>query len=153
MPRLSPGDFAPDFSLPDHNGHTVSATSLRGQRYVLYFYPEDDTPGCTREACQFNEQRTGFDDLGVAIYGVSPDGAASHQAFRAAYGLTFTLLSDPAKGVMAAYGAYGEKLNYGKTIMGVIRSTFVISPEGVIEHAWYGIKTEGHAARVRKALS
>ena len=153
MPRLSPGDLAPDFSLPDHEGHTVTSGSLRGQRYLLYFYPEDDTPGCTREACQFNDERANFDDLGVAIYGVSPDGAASHQAFRASYGLTFTLLSDPDKGVMAAYGAYGEKLNYGKTIMGVIRSTFVISPEGVIEHAWYGIKTEGHAARVRKALS
>lgn len=153
MSRLHPGDLAPDFCLLDHDGNEVTARSLRGQRVVLYFYPEDDTPGCTREACQFNDERAALADLGVAICGVSPDGAASHQAFRAAYGLTFPLLSDPEKGVMAAYGAYGEKLNYGKTIMGVIRSTFVISPDGVIEHAWYGIKTEGHAARVRKALS
>jgi peroxiredoxin Q/BCP len=153
MTRLAVGDLAPTFSLPNHDGRVVTSTELAGSRYVLYFYPADDTPGCTREACQFNDELAGFRDLDVTVFGVSPDDAASHVAFREKYGLAFDLLSDPTHTTMAAYGAYGEKLNYGKTIIGVIRSTFVVGPDGRIEHAWYAVKTDGHAARVKKALA
>jgi peroxiredoxin Q/BCP len=152
MARLQVGDTAPSFSLDDHEGHPVSSESLRGQRYVLYFYPQDDTPGCTVEACGFNDELAGFRDLGVRIVGVSPDDRASHQEFRSKYGLDFTLLSDSTTTTMAAYGAYGEKMLYGKVVVGVIRSTFVIGPSGVIEHLWYGPRTKGHAERVRAAI-
>ncbi len=152
MPRLTRGDLAPAFSLTRYDGSKLSSASLAGQRYVLYFYPADDTPGCTREACQFNDELAQFTTLDVRVIGVSPDDEASHQAFRAKYGLNFDLVSDPSHTTMAAYGAYGEKLNYGKTIVGVIRSTFVVGPTGTIEQAWYGVKTDGHAARVLKSL-
>lgn len=152
MAKLSAGDVAPSFSLTDHNEVTVTSESLLGTRYVLYFYPQDDTPGCTREACQFNDHLADFAEIRTAVYGVSPDDAASHRRFRDGQGLGFSLLSDPSRATMAAYGAYGEKLNYGKVIVGVIRSTFVIGPTGHLEHAWYGIKTDGHAARVLATL-
>jgi peroxiredoxin Q/BCP len=152
MARLVVGDNAPTFSLPRHDGTPLSSSDLAGQRYVLYFYPADDTPGCTREACQFNDALADFAECNVRVIGVSPDEAGSHVAFREKYGLTFDLLSDPTHTTMAAYGAYGEKLNYGKTIIGVIRSTFVVGPDGRIEQAWYGVKTDGHAARVLKSL-
>ena len=152
MSRLEVGVRAPRFSLTDHAGRTVSSDSLKGERYVLYFYPEDDTPGCTVEACGFRDEFAGFADLGVRILGVSPDDATSHLAFRAKYGLDFDLLSDPAKTTMSAFGAYGEKMLYGKKVVGVIRSTFVIGPTGVIEHVWYGPRTKGHAQRVRAAI-
>ena len=151
MSRLEVGVRAPRFSLTDHAGRTVSSDSLKGERYVLYFYPEDDTPGCTVEACGFRDEFAGFADLGVRIVGVSPDDAASHLAFRAKYGLDFDLLSDPSTTTMSAFGAYGEKMLYGKKVVGVIRSTFVIGPTGVIEHVWYGPRTKGHAQRVRAA--
>jgi peroxiredoxin Q/BCP len=124
-----------------------------GQRVVLYFYPADDTPGCTKEACQFNDELSAFKDLDVAVIGVSPDGADKHQAFRAKYGLRFTLLSDPDKKVMAKYGAYGEKMMYGKKVTGVIRSTFVIGPTGTVERAFYNVRADGHAAKVLSGLS
>ena len=152
MSRLEVGVRAPRFSLTDHAGRTVSSDSLKGERYVLYFYPEDDTPGCTVEACGFRDEFAGFADLGVRIVGVSPDDAASHLAFRAKYGLDFDLLSDPSTTTMSAFGAYGEKMLYGKKVVGVIRSTFVIGPTGVIEHVWYGPRTKGHAQRVRAAI-
>lgn len=152
MSRLQVGSPAPSFSLSDQDGRTVTSTSLQGQRYVIYFYPADDTPGCTVEACGFRDEFPGFNDLGVRILGVSPDLGASHQAFRARYGLDFDLLSDPATTTMAAYGAYGEKMLYGKTVVGVIRSTFVVGPTGLIEHLWYGPRTTGHAQRVRAAI-
>ena len=153
MPRLSPGDVAPTFSLTNQDGTTVTLASLKGQRVVLYFYPADDTPGCTKEACQFNDDLSGFNDLGVVVLGVSPDDAASHQKFRAKYGLRFDLLSDPSREVMTAYGAFGEKMMYGKLVTGVIRSTFLISPTGRIERAWYGVRADGHAAKVLASLS
>jgi len=153
MTKLTVGDLAPEFVLANHEGKEVSSAGLRGTRYVLYFYPADDTPGCTREACQFNDHLAEFQAAGVRVIGVSPDDEASHRAFREKYGLTFDLLSDPSKVTMASYGAYGEKLNYGKTIVGVIRSTFVIGPDGTIERAWYSVKTDGHAGRVLKELS
>ncbi len=152
MSRLQVGSPAPSFSLSDQDGRTVTSTSLQGQRYVIYFYPADDTPGCTVEACGFRDEFAGFSDLGVRILGVSPDLGASHQAFRARYGLDFDLLSDPATTTMAAYGAYGEKMLYGKTVVGVIRCTFVVGPTGLIEHLWYGPRTTGHAQRVRAAI-
>ena len=152
MSRLEPGAKAPSFTLTDQDGRKVSSASLKGERYVIYFYPEDDTPGCTVEACGFRDEFAQFTDLGVRILGVSPDDGPSHVAFRVKYGLDFDLLSDPSKTTMAAYGAYGEKMLYGKTVVGVIRSTFVVGPTGLIEHAWYGPRTQGHAQRVRGAL-
>lgn len=152
MSRLEVGTTAPHFSLPNQDGQLVSSASLAGERYVLYFYPEDDTPGCTVEACGFRDEFAGFRGLGVRIVGVSPDLGPSHVAFRTKYGLDFDLLSDPARATMAAYGAYGEKMLYGKTVVGVIRSTFVVGPTGMIEHAWYGPRTKGHAERVRATI-
>ena len=153
MARLAEGDKAPAFTLKDHDGTKVSLKDFAGARVVLYFYPADDTPGCTKEACQFNDELASFRSLDVQVIGISPDGAEKHQAFRAKYGLNFTLLSDPDKSVMEKYGAYGEKMMYGKKVMGVIRSTFVIGPTGVIEQAFYGVRTEGHAARVLASVS
>jgi peroxiredoxin Q/BCP len=153
MARLEAGAKAPLFTLKDHNGEKFALKDYLGQRIVLYFYPADDTPGCTTEACQFNDEFAAFTQRGVLIFGISPDGAASHTAFRRKFGLTFTLLSDPEKTTMAKYGAYGDKMLYGKSVTGVIRSTFVVGPDGTIEHAFYGIKTDGHAARVLKAVS
>ena len=152
MSRLEAGARAPSFSLTDQNGHRVSSASLRGERYVVYFYPADDTPGCTKEACGFNDELSIFRHLGVRVLGVSPDDAASHLKFRAKFALDFDLLSDPKKSTMQAYGAYGEKMLYGKKVVGVIRSTFVVGPTGLIEHAWYAVRTDGHARRVRAAI-
>jgi peroxiredoxin Q/BCP len=153
MARLVVGDQAPLFTLKDHHGDKVSLKNFLGQRIVLYFYPADDTPGCTTEACQFNDEFSRFTQLGVLVFGVSPDSEVSHLAFRKKFGLNFSLLSDPDKSVMAKYGAFGEKMLYGKKVTGVIRSTFVIGPTGTIEQAMYGIKTDGHASRVLTSLS
>jgi peroxiredoxin Q/BCP len=153
MTRLSEGDRAPAFTLSDQNAQKVALKDFAGQRVVLYFYPADDTPGCTREACQFNDELAAFKGLEVAVIGVSPDGADAHQAFRSKYGLQFTLLSDPDKTVMAKYGAFGEKMMYGKKVMGVIRSTFVIGPTGKVERAMYNVRADGHAAKVLAGLT
>ena len=152
MARLDVGDKAPIFTLPADDGSSVALQQFAGQRVVLFFYPADDTPGCTREACQFNSLVTSFTKLKVQLLGVSPDNATSHLAFRKKYSLQYRLLSDEPKTVMEMYGAYGEKQLYGKTVVGVIRSTFLISPTGRIERAWYGVRTEGHAARVLSEL-
>jgi len=152
MARLDIGDKAPAFTLKNQSGQAVSLKDFAGSRVVVYFYPADDTPGCTKEACQFNDGLEGFRDLGVRVLGVSPDDAASHVAFQKKYGLSFDLLSDPEKKVMAKYGAFGEKMLYGKKVIGVIRSTFVIGPTGRIEHTWYGVRTDGHAARVLSSI-
>ena len=153
MTRLSEGDRAPVFTLSDQNGQKVALKDFAGQRVVLYFYPADDTPGCTKEACQFNDEFAAFRNLDVTVIGVSPDDAAAHQAFRSKYGLQFTLLSDPSKTVMTKYGAYGEKMMYGKKVMGVIRSTFVIGPTGKVERALYNVRADGHATKVLSSLS
>ena len=153
MTRLEIGAQAPTFVLENQAGKTVSLKDLAGERFVIYFYPADDTPGCTKEACQFNDGLSAFRKLGVKVIGVSPDGAEKHVAFRKKYGLTFDLLSDPEKKVMAKYGAYGEKMMYGKKVTGVIRSTFVIGPTGKVEHAWYGVRADGHADKVLATLS
>ncbi len=146
--KLQPGDPAPAFTLPDQDGRPVDLAGYRGRRVVVYFYPKDDTPGCTREACQFSDALSGFEGAGVDVLGISADDASSHQRFRAKYGLGFRLLTDAGHEVAARYGAYGEKLLYGKPSVGVIRSTFLVDPEGRIERAWYGVRADGHAARV-----
>ncbi len=153
MARLLEGAEAPAFTLPNQRGHAVSSKDFAGQRVVVYFYPADDTPGCTKEACQFNEGLSAFRKLGVSVIGISPDDATAHVAFKKKYGLTFDLLSDPERKVMTKYGAYGEKMLYGKKVLGVIRSTFVIGPTGKIEHAFYGVRADGHAAKVLATLT
>ncbi len=152
MGRLEAGMRAPGFTLANQGGERVSLASLRGSRVILYFYPADDTPGCTAEACGFNDELATLTRSGVRVVGVSPDPVDSHAAFAAKYSLAFDLLADPTHRVMTAYGAYGEKMLYGRRVTGVIRSTFVVSATGVIEHAWYGVKATGHAKRVVAAL-
>jgi peroxiredoxin Q/BCP len=151
--RLEAGDKAPAFSLPDQDGNKVSLKDLAGGPAVVYFYPADDTPGCTKEACQFNENLAAFNRSGAKVVGISPDGAAKHQRFRDKYGLTFPLLSDPEHTVMEAYGAWGEKTLYGKKTTGVIRSTFLLDGKGVILRAWYNVRADGHAAKVLEELA
>jgi len=148
MPQLDPGAPAPPFSLPDQDGKTVSLDDFKGSKVIVYFYPKDDTPGCTTEACQFNDNLHGFQRAGVPVVGISADDAASHRAFREKYGLRFPLLSDLDHQVMEAYGAWGEKNRYGKTTVGVLRSTFLIDEQGAIQRAWYNVKADGHAEKV-----
>ena len=150
--RLTPGDEAPDFTLPDADGNPVSLSAYRGRRVIVYFYPAAMTPGCTKQACDFTESRPALEQVGLAVLGISPDAPAKLAKFREKEGITFPLLSDPDKSVLAAYGAYGEKMNYGKTIMGVIRSTFVVGADGKIEKAYYAVKAAGHVARLKKDL-
>ncbi len=150
--RLAPGDEAPDFTLPDADGNLVSLSKLRGQRVIVYFYPAAMTPGCTKEACDFTAALPDLSAAGTAVLGISPDSPAKLAKFRDKEHLAIPLLSDPDKAVLTAYGAYGEKMNYGKTIMGVIRSTFVIGPDGKVEKALYGVKATGHVDRLRKDL-
>jgi peroxiredoxin Q/BCP len=139
--------------LKDQHGEKVSLKDYLGSRLILYFYPADDTPGCTKEACQFNDELSQFTQLGTLIFGISPDGASKHEAFIKKYGLNFSLLSDPEKTTMEKYGAYGEKMMYGKKVLGVIRSTFIIGTDGTIERAFYNVRADGHAAKVLAALS
>ena len=150
--RLEPGDNAPDFTLPDADGKEVALSGLRGQRVIIYFYPAAMTPGCTKQACDFRDSKRDLSDAGYAVLGISPDSQAKLAKFRERDGLTFPLLSDPDKAVLKAYGAYGEKMLYGKTTVGVIRSTFVIDADGKIERAYYAVKATGHVARLRKDL-
>jgi thioredoxin-dependent peroxiredoxin len=150
--RLAPGDTAPDFTLPDAEGNQVSLSALRGQRVIIYFYPAAMTPGCTKQACDFRDSKRDLSDAGFAVLGISPDAPAKLARFRDRDGLTFPLLSDPGREVLRAYGAYGEKMMYGKTTTGVIRSTFVVGEDGKIEKAYYGVKATGHVARLRKDL-
>jgi peroxiredoxin Q/BCP len=153
MAKLSTGDVAPAFELPDDNGGSVALANFAGRRAVVYFYPRDDTPGCTKEACQFSDLLADFSELGVDVLGVSADTVESHQRFRNKYGLKIQLLSDRNHETMESYGAWGEKTNYGKTSMGVIRSTFLVGTDGLIERAWYNVRADGHAQQVLAALS
>jgi thioredoxin-dependent peroxiredoxin len=150
--KLAAGDAAPDFNLSDDSGHQVSLSSLRGQRVIVYFYPAAMTPGCTKQACDFRDSKADLAGSGITVLGISPDSPAKLAKFREKEGLTFPLLSDPDRSVLTAYGAYGEKKLYGKTTVGVIRSTFVIDGDGKIEHAYYGVKATGHVARLRSDL-
>jgi peroxiredoxin Q/BCP len=147
---LHTGDRAPAFSLSDDEGRTVSNETLRGKTYVLYFYPKDDTPGCTKEACSFNDNLTQFERLGVPVIGVSRDSATSHRAFKQKYELHFPLLSDADRKTHRAYGAWGDRPGRGE---GVIRSTFVIDTGGKVKRAWYGVRPEGHATEVLAELA
>jgi peroxiredoxin Q/BCP len=151
--KLAPGDPAPDFTLSDDSGHQVSLSSLRGQRVIIYFYPAAMTPGCTKQACDFSGSKADLADSGFTVLGISPDSPAKLARFREKEGLTITLLSDPDRSVLEAYGAYGEKKLYGKTTVGVVRSTFVIDGDGKVERAYYGVKATGHVARLRNDLS
>lgn len=150
--RLAPGDHAPDFTLPDDTGAEVSLSDFRGRTVVLYAYPSAMTPGCTTQACDFRDSLESLHAAGVEVVGLSPDAPARLAKFRAKEGLTFPLLSDADKAVLQEYGAYGEKTMYGKKSMGVIRSTFVIGPDGNIAHALYNVRASGHVARVRDLL-
>ena len=147
--ELHSGDAAPAFALTDEDGKLVSTDAMRGKKYVVYFYPKDDTPGCTTEACQFTDNFPQFEMLGVPVLGVSRDDAAAHQAFRKKYGLRVRLLSDPDRKAHDAYGAWGERAGRGE---GVIRSTFLIGSDGRVERSWYSVKPDGHALEVLSAL-
>ena len=151
-PRLSPGDPAPDFTLPDADGNPVALGDLRGRKVVLYVYPAASTPGCTTQACDFRDNLSDLTAAGYAVLGLSPDPPAKLARFRDAEGLTFPLLSDPDKTVLTAYGAYGEKSLYGKTVVGVIRSTFVLDEQGTVTSASYGVKAKGHVDKLRRDL-
>jgi thioredoxin-dependent peroxiredoxin len=150
--RLEPGDEAPDFTLPDADGKQVSLSSLRGQQVIVYFYPAAMTPGCTKEACDFRDSIQSLAAAGVTVLGISPDKPAKLAKFRDRDRLNFPLLSDPDHKVEQAYGAYGEKTLYGKTTVGVIRSTFVVDEQGKIARAYYNVKATGHVERLRKDL-
>jgi thioredoxin-dependent peroxiredoxin len=149
---LSPGDAAPEFTLPDADGKPVSLSDYRGRSVVVYCYPAASTPGCTKQACDFRDHLAELDTAGFAVLGISPDQPAKLVKFRDAESLTFPLLSDVDCAVLTAYGAYGEKQMYGRTITGVIRSTFVIDPQGRIDKALYNVRATGHVARLCKDL-
>jgi thioredoxin-dependent peroxiredoxin len=150
--RLAVGDQAPDLTLPDADGKTVSLADHRGRKVLVYFYPAASTPGCTKQACDFRDNLAALNDAGIDVLGVSPDKPAKLVKFRDAEGLTFPLLSDPSKETLQAWGAFGEKTMYGKTVTGVIRSTFLVSEEGTIEAALYNVRATGHVAKLRKDL-
>lgn len=153
MQRLSTGDPAPDFTLPDSEGNKVSLADYRGQRVVVYFYPAAGTPGCTKQACDFRDNLAELNGAGYQVLGISPDKPEKLAKFVAAEELTFPLLSDPEKTVLAEWGAFGEKKNYGRVVQGVIRSTFVVDAEGKIEKALYNVRATGHVAKLLKDLS
>jgi peroxiredoxin Q/BCP len=150
---LKEGDKAPAFKLPSVEGGDVSLKDFAGKTVVLYFYPKDDTPGCTREACAFRDSQAALKKAGAVVLGVSPDSVESHQKFRAKYKLNFPLLADADKSVAKKYGAYGEKVMYGKKVTGMIRSTFVIGGDGVVRKVFPRVKVDGHSDKVLEAVS
>lgn len=150
--RLAPGDPAPDFALTDDRGETVTLSDLRGRKAIVYVYPAAMTPGCTTQACDFTDNLEALTGQGYAVVGVSPDAPEKLARFREKEGLTITLLSDPDKEMLRAWGAFGEKKLYGKVVQGVIRSTFVLDEEGVVTHAWYNVKATGHVAKIMRDL-
>ncbi|MGH3477985.1 MAG: thioredoxin-dependent thiol peroxidase [Nocardioidaceae bacterium] len=151
--RLSPGDVAPEFTLPADDGSTVSLSDFRGRKVIVYFYPSAMTPGCTKQACDFTDSLAALQASGYEVLGISPDKPEKLVKFRERDSLTIPLLSDADKSVMTAYGAFGEKKLYGKTVQGVIRSTFVVDEEGNVEVAQYNVKATGHVAKLKKDLS
>ena len=150
---MQTGDSAPDFTAPTHDGSLLTLSALRGAPVVVYFYPKDDTPGCTIEACDFTSGLAGFQELDAVVLGCSPDSPESHQKFIEKYDLEITLLSDPKHTVMEKYGAWGEKTLYGKKSLGVLRSTVLIDPSGKVAHHWKSVKAQGHAAKVAETLA
>jgi thioredoxin-dependent peroxiredoxin len=152
-PRLQVGDTAPAFSLTDADGNTVDLADFKGRKVVVYFYPAASTPGCTKQACDFRDNLAELNDAGLDVVGISPDKPEKLAKFRDKEGLTFPLLSDPDRSVLTAWGAFGEKTMYGKTVQGVIRSTFVVDEEGKVEVAQYNVKATGHVAKLRRDIS
>ncbi|HEY7050873.1 MAG TPA: thioredoxin-dependent thiol peroxidase [Mycobacterium sp.] len=152
-PRLEVGDKAPAFRLPDADGKTVSLADYRGRKLIVYFYPAAATPGCTKQACDFRDNLRDLNTAGLDVVGISPDKPAKLAKFRDAEGLTFPLLSDPDRSVLEKWGAYGEKKMYGKTVQGVIRSTFVVDEKGKIALAQYNVKATGHVDKLRRDLA
>lgn len=152
-PRLEVGDTAPAFSLSDADGNTVELSDFKGRKVIVYFYPAASTPGCTKQACDFRDSLAPLNDAGLDVLGISPDKPEKLAKFRDNESLTFPLLSDPDKSVLTAWGAFGEKSMYGKTVQGVIRSTFVVDEKGKIEVAQYNVKATGHVAKLRRDLS
>jgi peroxiredoxin Q/BCP len=150
--RLAPGDPAPDFTLVDDSGAEVALKDLRGRKVIVYFYPAAMTPGCTTQACDFTDSLDSLKGAGYEVLGISPDQPEKLASFRERDHLTITLLSDPDKAVLQAYGAFGEKKLYGKVVEGVIRSTFVVDEDGTIEQAQYNVKATGHVAKLRRDL-
>jgi thioredoxin-dependent peroxiredoxin len=150
--RLSPGDPAPDFTLPTDDGSTVSLADLRGRKVIVYFYPAAMTPGCTKQACDFTDSLASLRSEGYEVLGISPDAPAKLAKFRERDSLSITLLSDADRSVMTAYGAFGEKKLYGKLVQGVIRSTFVVDEDGLLSLAQYNVKATGHVAKLRRDL-
>ncbi|MEW5990276.1 MAG: thioredoxin-dependent thiol peroxidase [Chloroflexota bacterium] len=153
MTMPEPGQAAPDFTLPDDTGTPHRLADQRGRWTVIYFYPADDTPGCTTEACQFRDRHAEASDVDADVWGISPDGAASHRRFRDKFDLPFTLLSDEDHAVAERYGAWALKSNYGREYMGIVRSTFLVDPDGRVVRTWSKVKADGHAAEVLDALS
>ena len=151
--RLSPGDTAPDFTLTSDTGEQVTLSDLRGRKVIVYFYPAASTPGCTKQACDFRDNLAELNGAGLDVIGISPDKPAKLAKFRDNEELTFPLLSDPDKATLEAWGAFGEKKMYGKTVQGVIRSTFLVDEEGKIEVAQYNVRATGHVAKLRRDLS
>ena len=151
-PRLEVGDKAPAFSLPDANGNTVSLADYKGRKVIVYFYPAASTPGCTKEACDFRDNLSELNDAGLDVVGISPDKPTKLAKFSDDQNLTFPLLSDPDRKVLTSWGAFGEKTMYGKTVQGVIRSTFVVDEDGTIEVASYNVRATGHVAKLRRDL-
>jgi peroxiredoxin Q/BCP len=152
MTTLAAGDTAPDFALPDQSGRTVRLSDLRGRRVLVYFYPEADTPGCTTQSCAVRDARSDFEGLEVDVLGIAPSSVDAQAAFDTKYSLGFPLLSDPDHAVAEAYGAWGEKVNYGKTYQGIIRSSFLIDPEGRIEDAWYKVSPKDTVPKALAAM-
>jgi peroxiredoxin Q/BCP len=150
--RLAPGDTAPDFTLPTETGQTVSLSGLRGRKVIVYFYPAAMTPGCTKQACDFTDSLDALQAAGYEVLGISPDKPEKLAKFRERDGLTITLLSDADRSVMSAWGAFGEKKMYGKTVQGVIRSTFVVDESGTVQLAQYNVRATGHVAKLRRDL-
>lgn len=149
---IEEGQKAPDFTLASSEGGKVSLKDLRGKTVVLYFYPKDDTPGCAREACAFRDTQARIKKTGAVVFGVSPDSVESHERFREKYKLNFPLLADPDKAVAKKYGAFGEKVLYGKKVTGMIRSTFVIAPDGLVRKVFPRVRVDGHAEKVLEVL-
>lgn len=150
---LNPGDPAPTFNLSDQNHHTHSLSDYQGKWVVVYFYPADDTPGCTKEACSFRDEKGRLEEMGAVVLGVSADGVESHGAFANKFGLNFPLLADTQHQMIKAYGAWGMKNVYGKEFEGILRKTFIVNPQGKIAKIWEKVNAEGHAVEVAEALS
>lgn len=152
MNQLKEGDLAPEFIGKNQDGNEISLGNYKGKRLILYFYPKDNTPGCTAEACNLNDNYTELLNLGMEVLGVSPDSESSHQKFIAKYNLKFNLIADPELEIIKAYGAWGEKKMYGKTYDGLLRTTFIISEEGKIEHIIKKVKTKEHTDQIKKLI-